>query len=98
MITFPIAKINLGLNVVEKRLDGYHNLQTVFYPVPIMDALEVVPMSDGFPSAVDCDLKITNINIEGAEFVSADLTSSSFADAHLTEVKFDGCDLTSVDL
>ena len=52
MITFPVAKINLGLNVVEKRADGYHNLQTVFYPVPIMDALEIVPMSDGFPSDV----------------------------------------------
>lgn len=67
MITFPIAKINLGLNVVEKRLDGYHNLQTVFYPVPIMDALEIAPMSEGFPSDVDCDLKVTNIHIEGDE-------------------------------
>ena len=67
MITFPVAKINLGLNVVEKRADGYHNLQTVFYPVPIMDALEIVPMSDGFPSDVDCDLKVTNIAIEGDE-------------------------------
>lgn len=67
MITFPVAKINLGLNVVEKRADGYHNLQTVFYPVPIMDALEIVPMSDGFPSDVDCDLKVTNITIDGDE-------------------------------
>ena len=67
MITVPVAKINLGLNVVEKRADGYHNLQTVFYPVPIMDALEIVPMSDGFPSDVDCDLKVTNITIEGDE-------------------------------
>ena len=67
MITFPVAKINLGLNVVEKRADGYHNLQTVFYPVPIMDALEIVPLSDGFPSDVDCDLKVTNITIEGDE-------------------------------
>jgi len=58
MITFPIAKINLGLNVVEKREDGYHNLQTVFYPVPLMDALEVLPMSEGFPSDVDCDIKV----------------------------------------
>lgn len=41
MITFPIAKINLGLNVVEKRADGYHNLQTVFFPVPLLDALDV---------------------------------------------------------
>ena len=67
MITFPVAKINLGLNVVEKRPDGYHNLQTVFYPVPIKDALEIVPMSEGFPSDVDCDLKVTNIHIEGDE-------------------------------
>lgn len=41
MITFPNAKINLGLNIVEKRPDGYHNLETVFYPVQIEDALEV---------------------------------------------------------
>lgn len=59
MITFPLAKINLGLNVVEKRPDGYHNLQTVFYPVPVKDALEVVPMDPTFPSDADCDLKVT---------------------------------------
>ena len=41
MITFPNAKINLGLNITEKRPDGYHNLETVFYPVPIEDALEI---------------------------------------------------------
>jgi 4-diphosphocytidyl-2-C-methyl-D-erythritol kinase len=67
MITFPIAKINLGLNVVEKRSDGYHNLETVFYPVNIQDALEVFPMDDAFPSPVDCDLKVTNIVIDGDE-------------------------------
>ena len=67
MITFPIAKINLGLNVVERREDGYHNLETVFYPVPIKDALEVHVMAEAFPSAVDCDLKVSNIQIEGDE-------------------------------
>ena len=67
MISFPIAKINLGLNVVEKRPDGYHNLQTVFYPVPIKDALEVHVMDEAFPSDYDCDLKVTNITIEGDE-------------------------------
>ena len=67
MIIFPIAKINLGLNVVEKRPDGYHNLQTVFYPVPIIDALEVQVMDEAFPSEYDCDLKVTNINIDGDE-------------------------------
>ena len=67
MITFPIAKINLGLNVVEKRADGYHNLETVFYPVNIQDALEVYEMDEAFPSPYDCDLKVTNIHIDGDE-------------------------------
>ena len=40
MITFPNAKINLGLNITAKRPDGYHNLETLFDPVPIDDALE----------------------------------------------------------
>lgn len=41
MLTFPNAKINLGLNITEKRPDGYHNLETIFYPIPIEDALEI---------------------------------------------------------
>ena len=67
MITFPVAKINLGLNVVERRADGYHNLETVFYPVPIKDALELTMMNTQFPSALDCDIKITNMQVEGDE-------------------------------
>ncbi|MBC7912848.1 MAG: 4-(cytidine 5'-diphospho)-2-C-methyl-D-erythritol kinase [Pyrinomonadaceae bacterium] len=42
MLSFPNAKINIGLNVVSRRRDGYHDLQTVFYPAKINDALEVV--------------------------------------------------------
>ena len=38
MITFPNAKINLGLSITEKRPDGYHNLETVFFPIPLCDA------------------------------------------------------------
>lgn len=41
MILYPNAKINIGLNVVEKRADGYHNLETVFYPINLLDALEI---------------------------------------------------------
>lgn len=51
MITFPNAKINLGLNIVSKRLDGYHNLETIFYPLPIKDALEVI-VKDGLAEDV----------------------------------------------
>ncbi len=43
MISFPNAKINLGLNIISKREDGYHNLETVFYPIGLKDALEIVP-------------------------------------------------------
>ena len=41
MIEFPNAKINIGLNVVAKREDGYHDIETVFYPVLLQDALEI---------------------------------------------------------
>jgi 4-diphosphocytidyl-2-C-methyl-D-erythritol kinase len=42
MILFPNAKINLGLNITRKREDGYHDLETVFYPLLLRDAIEVI--------------------------------------------------------
>jgi 4-diphosphocytidyl-2-C-methyl-D-erythritol kinase len=42
MICFPNAKINLGLNITEKRSDGFHNIETIFYPIGWNDALEVI--------------------------------------------------------
>lgn len=47
MIAFPNAKINLGLSVVEKRNDGYHNIETIFYPLPLRDVLEIIRAKDG---------------------------------------------------
>lgn len=43
MLCFPNAKINLGLNIVSKRPDGYHNIETCFYPIPWQDILEIIP-------------------------------------------------------
>lgn len=43
MLVFCPAKINLGLWVLEKRKDGFHNIETIFYPIPLFDALEVLP-------------------------------------------------------
>jgi 4-diphosphocytidyl-2-C-methyl-D-erythritol kinase len=43
MIQFPNCKINLGLSILAKRPDGYHELETVFYPIAISDALEILP-------------------------------------------------------
>ena len=42
MICFPNAKINLGLHITGKRPDGYHTIETIFYPIPLTDALEAV--------------------------------------------------------
>jgi len=46
MVVFPRAKINIGLRIMEKRPDGYHNIETFFYPVDIADALEFVVRKD----------------------------------------------------
>jgi len=42
MVKFPNAKINIGLNIINKRLDGFHNIETVFYPIGLSDVLEIV--------------------------------------------------------
>jgi len=42
LIVFPHCKINLGLSITDKRNDGYHNLETVFYPLPVRDVLEII--------------------------------------------------------
>ncbi|XOV94457.1 MAG: 4-(cytidine 5'-diphospho)-2-C-methyl-D-erythritol kinase [Bacteroidota bacterium] len=43
MISFPNAKINLGLNILNKRDDGYHNIESCLYPIPFTDVLEILP-------------------------------------------------------
>lgn len=62
MITFPNAKINLGLNIIEKRPDGYHNLETIFYPINLQDALEVTRRENG---GDECTLHISGALLEG---------------------------------
>ena len=54
MIAFPNCKINLGLHIVAKRADGYHDLETVFYPLPFYDVLEIIQSS-----AIEKDPKLT---------------------------------------
>jgi len=60
MICFPNAKINLGLHILSKRTDGYHNLETVFYPIDKCDALEIVPAEKGKTT-----LSQTGIQVDG---------------------------------
>lgn len=58
MLTFANAKINLGLFLTEKRADGYHNLQTVFYPIKIHDVVELI-------DATETSMVIKGIDIPG---------------------------------
>lgn len=64
MIIYPNSKINIGLNVVEKRKDGYHNLETVFYPINLQDALEIENIEGQAP---DCgyQLKVAGTILDG---------------------------------
>ena len=64
MITFPNAKINLGLNIVERRADGYHNIETVFYPINLTDVLEIVPARDGQGTTLTCTGRTVDCPVE----------------------------------
>jgi 4-diphosphocytidyl-2-C-methyl-D-erythritol kinase len=64
VIVFPNCKINLGLHVIRKRNDGFHDLETVFYPLPFYDALEVIP-GDKEGIQNDISFTITGIAIDG---------------------------------
>ncbi len=62
MICFPNAKINLGLYITEKRPDGFHNIESVFYPVGWNDALEIIET----PTAVQpFQLELSGLAIDG---------------------------------
>lgn len=65
MIVFPNAKINLGLNVVSRRADGYHNLETVFFPIPLEDSLEVVAKEHP-DDGQDVSLQVSGIPVAGS--------------------------------
>lgn len=76
MIVFPNAKVNLGLRITEKRFDGFHNLQSCFYPVGWSDVLEVIPAdtfgfsSNGLPipGAPDANLCVRAYDLLNADF------------------------------
>ncbi len=84
MITFPNAKINLGLNIVEKRSDGYHNLETIFYPIRLNDMLELVP-TDGATmfynvgEFVECENIEDNLIYKAYKVLASDYVLPPFA-------------------
>jgi len=58
MIVQPNCKINLGLNVIRKRMDGYHDIETVFYPSGLCDSIEITASEDSRSDSLPRDLKI----------------------------------------
>ena len=85
MISYPNAKINLGLNVVRKRQDGFHDIESVFYPIPWCDILEIVPEKSGSGRVM-----FTSSGI--------DIPSSGYVNLceHVYNLMHDDCDLPSV--
>ena len=63
MVLFPNAKINIGLNITERRNDGYHNLESIFYPVNIYDRLQVDINTE--ENAFGCTITLDGIELEG---------------------------------
>jgi len=76
MIVFPNAKINIGLNITERRPDGYHNLESIFYPLMIKDALEVIESNElhfqssgiNIPGSIDGNLCIKAYHLLKKDF------------------------------
>ena len=60
-ICFPNAKINIGLDIVRRRADGYHDISTLFYPINITDAMEIMPSDkfifDNRGIKIDCEIE-----------------------------------------
>lgn len=77
MIVFPNAKINLGLNVIEKRTDGFHNIKTVFYPIALCDILEIVESQNGKSTLFNSGLIVdgtpnNNLCIKALQLIKSD--------------------------
>ena len=64
VIVYPNCKINLGLRILEKRSDGYHNIETAFYPVNLTDILEIAPCNAD-EKAVPVHLSQSGFSIDG---------------------------------
>ena len=93
MVLFPNCKINLGLNIIAKRTDGYHDLETVFYPLQIKDALEIIEGSNAqqpVPNIqysmsglqIDCNIE-SNLCVKAYQLLKKDFAGLPVVNMHL---------------
>ncbi len=73
MLLFPSSKINIGLSILNKREDGYHNLESIFYPVPLFDSLEFIESNEmEFDCSIEIDNEKSNSVLKAYELLSRD--------------------------
>lgn len=98
MVVFPNAKINLGLNIVERRPDRYHNIETVMYPVKWCDVLEIVSAKGKETTLtvtgrmVDCPAE-KNLVMKAYRMISAEVGTLPPVDIYLRKIVPDGAGL-----
>ena len=86
MIVFPNAKINLGLHVLRKRTDGYHDIDTCMYPIPLREALEIIPAQSFYFTHSGIPIPGTsdhNLIVKAFELLLADFPKLTAVAAHL---------------
>lgn len=98
MILFPNAKINIGLDIIGRRPDGYHNVETLMYPVGWRDVLEIVPTMTGRVNltvsgrSVDCPPE-KNLVMKAVRAIEAETGVNISADIFLCKIIPDGAGL-----
>ena len=87
MIAFPNCKINLGLNIIRKRQDNYHDIETVFYPVDLKDALEIVVAENNRNEFIITGLPVdnteNNLCLQAYDLLKRDYPQLPFIKMHL---------------
>lgn len=86
MVTFPNCKINLGLNILQKREDGFHDIETVFFPLSFTDILEITTSenSGGFKnSGISAGEEGNNLCIKAFDLLKKDFPELPEIKMHL---------------
>lgn len=86
LIAFPNCKVNLGLLIKNKRTDGYHNIETIFYPLPFYDVLEIIESKSTFhftSTGTDSGSPINNLCVKAYELLKRDFSQLPEVTMHL---------------